>query len=429
MASVGVAQPQRDVYAFFALTAFGFVMYAVPGAWIPALEPLRLALLTSGVAAGLFALRRLGRAEPVYFDGARGWALLAFTALAVSSIAWSVYPDGSEEAAIELLKLTAIYLALVNVVTTPRRLTVLAGALVLGSLVTSWGVIQWHAAGVDMVEGYRSRWVGVYADPNRTAMNVGIVVPLCAAFLARKNGGWLFRALCMLAMGLAVTAIVLTYSRGGFIGLCVGMGLWVAREHGRRVQGAVVAALLFVSLAVFAPQTFWARNETVGEFHQDASAMGRVHAWQVASRISLDRPLLGVGLGGFRYAWSQYAPPEARRAYVAHNIFLDVIGELGWLGLAAFLVFAGGAAAGAFEASRDRDLGWLSRGIAASVAGYLVTQLFAGYVTSAHLYVLFGMAACAQRIARASTAAAPAAEAAPAPAAPGVAWEGSGHAA
>ncbi|HEY0094707.1 MAG TPA: polymerase, partial [Archangium sp.] len=140
------------------------------------------------------------------------------------------------------------------------------------------------------------------------------------------------------------------------------------------------------------------------------------------------KPLLGVGAGGFRFAWPLYAPPEATRAYVAHNVFLDVIGELGFVGLLFFLVFAGGATGGAFEASKDEEMGWLARGLAASMAGYLICQLFSGYILSAHLYVLFGLAACAQRIARTAGAE----ETVGVPVVKGrlaASWEGSNHAA
>ena len=156
--------------------------------------------------------------------------------------------------------------------------------------------------------------------------------------------------------------------------------------------------------------------------------MGRVYAWQVASRISLDKPLLGVGAGGFRFAWPLYAPPESHRAYVAHNLFLEVIGELGWVGLFVFLVFAGSAVGGAFEASSSAQLGWLSRAIGASIVGYLVCQLSSGYIQSAHLYVLFGLAASAQRIARTQTETAlvPRQTSAPEPLEP--AWEPTRHA-
>ncbi|ABF88683.1 O-antigen polymerase family protein [Myxococcus xanthus DK 1622] len=424
---LGEQGQRRDVWAFYALTAFAAVMYSVPGEWIPALAPLRLALVTSGLAAGLMVIRRLGRAEPLYLDGSRGLALIAFSTLAVASVGWSVIPEVTTATGVELLKLTAIYITFINVITTGRRLAVVCGAMVLASVVTSIGAINWYLVGEDLVEGFRARWVGVYADPNHMAMNLALVVPLAVAFVARKSSGWLWRLACLTAAILAVAAIVVSHSRGGFIGLSAAMAVWAIREK-RRIQAIVVGSLFVMGLLVFAPQSFWQRNETVAEFHEDASAMGRVYAWQVASRISLDKPLLGVGAGGFRYAWPMYAPPEARRAYVAHNIFLDVIGELGWVGLLFFMVFTGGAAGGAFEASRDKEVGWLARALSASVVGYLVCDLFSGYILSAHLYVLFGLAAAAHRVARASEALDR--QWGPAPSEPVVAtWEGSGHAA
>ncbi|MBF5041214.1 MULTISPECIES: O-antigen ligase [Myxococcaceae] len=396
---VGEQGRQRDVLAFYCLTAFAFCMYAVPGEWIPALAPLRLALLTSGLAAGLVVMRRVGRAEPFFLDGVRGVSLMCFSVVVVASMSWSINPLESRAVAIEVLKLSAIYLAVVNVVTNEKRLTVILGAFVLGSIITSIGVINWYLVGENLVEGFRARWVGIYADPNRTAMNVGIVVPLAVAFIARKGTGWLFRIACTAAAVLAVVAIVFTHSRGGFGGLATAMALWAIREK-RRLQAIVLGAVFALGLVVFAPESFWKRNETVTEFHQDASAMGRVYAWQVASRISLDKPLLGVGAGGFRFAWPLYAPPESHRAYVAHDLFLEVLGELGWVGFFLFLIFAGGAVGGAFEASLDPNIGWVARALGASIVGYLICQLSAGYIQSAHLYMLFGLAASAERLAR-----------------------------
>jgi probable O-glycosylation ligase (exosortase A-associated) len=398
---VGEQKTHRDVVAFYALTAFAALMYALPQAWIAGLESLRLALITSGLAAGLMVVRRVWCAEPLHFDGIRGLCLLAFCALSFASLAWTVNSEETRTTAWDLLKLAAIYLTLVNVVTTTRRLAVVCGAMVLASLATSYGVIEMHFNGTpeELVEGYRAGWIEVYADPNRAAMNIGLIIPLAVAFVARKESSWLWRAACVAAVAMAVVAIVFTYSRGGFLGLAVAMTVWALREQ-KKLRSVMLGSVLAMGLAIFAPQSFWERNETVTSFHEDASAMGRVYAWQVASRISLDRPLLGVGAGAFRFAWPLYAPPEATRAYVAHNIFLDVIGELGWVGLLFFLTFVSSATAGAFAASRHRDVGWLARALAASLAGYLVCNVFSGYILSAHLHVYFGLAACAWRIAQ-----------------------------
>lgn len=391
---------KRDVWAFAALAAFVVQIYAIPGEWIAAAAPLRLALVLSTLAAGLFILRRLGRGESIHMDGVRGWSLIAFLAVAAASASWSVNPEVSREWAVDLFKLVAIYLTLVNVVTTPRRLTVICGALVLASIVTSVGVIQYYHAGINLSEGFRARWLGVYADPNHMAENLGVVLPLSAAFMVGRQSSFWMRCLCAVAALLAVVAIVESHSRGGFIGLSVAMSVWALRERQYRMKAILVGFVLAVGLFVFAPASFWARNDTIQNFHEDASAMGRVYAWHVGSAISLDRPLLGVGAGGFKYAWPLYAPAEAKQAYVAHNIYVDVIGELGWIGLLFFLLFSGGACGGAFAASKDPEVGWIARGLSAAMVGYLLCNCFSGYALSAHLYVLFALAACAERVSK-----------------------------
>ena len=108
-----------------------------------------------------------------------------------------------------------------------------------------------------------------------------------------------------------------------------------------------------MGVAIFAPATFWERTDTLEEFEQDQSALGRVYAWHVASAVNLDHPLRGVGGGAFREAWAFYAPPEVREhALVAHNIFLDTLGELGWVGFFLFLAFAGSTTGAVFRAGR-----------------------------------------------------------------------------
>lgn len=388
----------KDRWAFGFLVAFGVAVYTVPAAWIPGFASARPALLTSGLAAAFFFLRRLGRAEPVFLDGARGISLLFFVALSFLSAQWSVAPEVSRATGAELVKLAAIYLMVVNVVTTPKRLAVFCGALVLASTVASIGVIQWYLNGEDLVEGYRGRWFGVYADPNHMAMDIGLVVPLAAAFVGRRENHMLMRIASAIAMGLAVTAVVVSHSRGGFIGLSVGMMIWALREA-RRMQSIAVAAAFILGLLIFAPSSFWARNETVTTFEDDVSAMGRVYAWEVAAGISSDHPLVGVGSGAFRQAWPLYAPPEAHRAFVAHNVFLDVVAEVGWIGLLLFLTFVAGTIGGVFGASADPAVGWIARGLAAATVLYLVCDLFSGYILSAHFYLLFALAAAAQRMA------------------------------
>lgn len=389
----------RDGWAFALLLSFLACIYVIPGEWIPWLARWRVAVLTSAAATGLLLIGRLGRRERFRVDGGRGVTLLVFCGLTFASISWSLYPAASDFTATELLKWVILYMTIVNLVTSERRLLWACLALILGSIVTTQGVIGWHRAGVDLVEGYRARWLGVYADPNRMAMSVGLVVPLALAIAARRQSPWFMRLACAVAGVMAVTAMVLSYSRGGFLGLVAAGATWLVLE--RRLGRTVLVGLVAVGMLVFSPRNFWTRTQSVSSFEEDASAMSRVEAWTVASRASQEHPLLGLGAGTFRYAWRLYGPEAGSgRVYAAHNIFLQVIADLGFLGLALFLGFIGAVLGPLMEAARERERGWLARALAASVVGYLVTCLFAGFLVAVHFYVLFALAACAERMLR-----------------------------
>jgi putative inorganic carbon (HCO3(-)) transporter len=391
---------RRDRWAFLLLAAFCVQIYAAPAEWIPAFVPLRLALSLSFGALGLLLLEHAGRRVPLYWDGVRGLALVAFLAWAAASRLWSLAPQATDEWLVMVVKVAVTWFLVVNLASTPRRLAILCLCLVAGSMVTSVGGILRYLSGEELSQGFRTLWLGVFGDPNYLAEYVAMTVPIAVAFIARPRAGFWVRLLCVASVLLAVTCIVLTFSRGGFLGLVFGGLVWALRERAQRTKALVLSALLAVGVAIFAPATYWERTDTLEEFEQDQSALGRVYAWHVASSANLDHPLRGVGGGAFLQAWPLYAPPEVRDTpLVAHNIFLDTLGELGWVGFFLFLAFAGSATGAVFRAGGDPEIGWLARGIGASVAGFLLCNCFTGSLAAAHLFVLFGLAGATERVA------------------------------
>jgi putative inorganic carbon (HCO3(-)) transporter len=391
---------RRDRWAFLLLAAFCVQIYAAPAEWIPAFVPLRLALSLSLGALVLLVLEHAGRRIPIHWDGGRGAALAAFLLWGAASHLWSLDRAVTDGWLVNLVKVALAWLLVVNLATTPRRLAILCLCLITGSMVTSAGGILRYFSGDELSQGFRTLWLGVYGDPNYLAEYLALIVPIAVAFIARRESSFWVRLLCIVALLLAVTCIVLTFSRGGFLGLVAGGLVWALRERAQRTKALVLSAALAVGVAIFAPATLWERTDTLEEFEQDQSALGRVYAWHVASAVNLDHPLRGVGGGAFREAWPFYAPPQVREhPLVAHNIFLDTLGELGWVGFFLFLTFAGSATGAVFRAGSDPEIGWLARGIGASVAGFLLSNCFSGSLGDAHLFVVLGLAGAAERVA------------------------------
>src|SRR6266446_4944146 len=191
--------------------------------------------------------------------------------------------------------------------------------------------------------------------------------------------------------------IVATHSRGGSLGLAAAVLLWALMSK-RKALAMGFALVAGAGLLLFAPSTFWQRNETISAYEADVSVQGRMQAWQVAERIFRERPFLGVGESAFLTAWKQYAPIDdpVEHPYVAHNLELEVLGHLGLFGLFGMMGFIACALWSAWRA-RNGDMAHESRAVLAALAGYLVCQQFSGYSLSWFLYALCAFASCIDR--------------------------------
>ena len=394
----------KDALAFVAIVGFAVSTYASLAHLFPALGALRPALVCALIALACLALGRMAQGRGISFDAPRGPFLLALCAWAFCSLSWSRAPEVTRPMAFELCKLAAIYLTAIHVVSSTARLSRLCLAIVIAALAPAFGTVDHWRGGIDLVDGFRASWEGVYEDPNHLAMTLVSIVPLALFFALSRRALWQRAVAAVSAVG-SVTAIVLTHSRGGALGLAFCAIAWAMLGR-RRLRAAVAVIVLFLAVVLFAPSSFWARTESLGSFERDVSAMGRVFAWEVTADISRDRPLGGVGLGAFPSAWEDYAPREARGlALVAHNIFLSVLGELGLIGLGLLLGFVGSALGGAFGAWRaldksggDAELLGLSRSLVAGGAGFLLCDLFSGYLISAHFFFFWALLASCERV-------------------------------
>lgn len=73
----------------------------------------------------------------------------------------------------------------------------------------------------------------------------------------------------------------------------------------------------------------------------DLAAGARMLAWRLALQLFGESPILGLGLSAFRERYMRLALPAAltmgERGIAAHNMYLDMLVEVGLLGLAAFV--------------------------------------------------------------------------------------------
>lgn len=381
--------------AFWAIVLFTAQLFIGPAQWFPVLAPLHHAVVLSAVGLGALGLRRVLSNQPLWM-GWRSALLGIYVVEAMLSTTWSMSPHDSVLGATELAKHFLYFTAVVNAFNTPRRVRVAMGIFALASIIPGVGTFYYWMHDELLVDGFRGRWLGVLADPNHDAMALVAAMPLLLFFITGHGHRWPLRIASMIGVVACLAGIVATHSRGGSVGLSVAVAAFALLSR-RKALASMMVLVAGAGLLLLAPASFWQRNDTIAMGAEDLSIEGRLEAWQVAGRILKERPILGVGQSAFLVAWDEFAPMDSDRLfghrYVAHNLVLEIGGQLGVVGIFALFGFIAMAFWSAWRA-RNGELGGEARAVFAALLGFLTCQMFAGDSMSWFLYALCGFATC-----------------------------------
>lgn len=218
-----------------------------------------------------------------------------------------------------------------------------------------------------------------FDNPNILAGYLTFLLPLAVAAVL-SSPDWRRRAVQAGIAGLAALALLLTYSRGGWLAAAAAIA-WIGIAWDRRILGALVAGGL-AGLAAF-PETVMRRAASIFSL-ADSSNYYRLTLWGTAQRMLHDHWQFGVGLGtqAFASIYPDYMLAGARAAHV-HNLFLQTWIEVGIGGIVALgwivLVFAQLTLTGLFRGRRRPELAvWAA--FVAAMAGAVGAQLLHGLV-------------------------------------------------
>nr|QNO45283.1 hypothetical protein GHMBFEBI_00017 [Methanosarcinales archaeon ANME-2c ERB4] len=221
------------------------------------------------------------------------------------------------------------------IVRTPEQLKALVWitALSIGFYGVKGGIFTITTGGVHMVLGPATTFIGVRGG---IALALNMTIPLMRYLQLNTQRVWVRYGLTA-AMVLTAFAIIGTQSRGGFIGAIV-VGLFLALKSRKKILYTVLAVIVAASIVSFMPSEWGERMHTIQTYQQDGSAMGRINAWKFAYNLASDRLIFGGGFECFRgWLFDQYAP-NPDDVHDAHNIFFEVLGEHGFVGLLLYLL-------------------------------------------------------------------------------------------
>ncbi len=307
-----------------------------------------------------------------------------FIVILISTITSSDFKGSLRDLAIHMAGMSLAFV-FVNTVDTKEKLNKILTFLVASaSLVSLYGLYQ-YVVGVEMDAAWvdvknnpdvRVRVYSVFKNPNILAEYLIMIIPISVALFWYNTGFW--KKMLFLGTTLInVLAMLLTLSRGGWLGFAASALTYILLVDRRFLLLSIPAALGIVYLL---PQTILNRLLSIANTN-DSSSSYRFKIWQISTEVIRDNWLVGVGFGyiPFKIAFGKYT--RTMPTQHAHNTILETLAELGVVGFLAFIFFLFLIFKYAILSRRDSEDKYLNLMMAGVVSG-LVAVLTHGLVES-----------------------------------------------
>jgi O-antigen ligase len=240
--------------------------------------------------------------------------------------------------AFDFFKVVVYYLLLIaNISSASRLRQFLAWLVILIGILTLLAVLQYHEViqipglsalqqlQLDDAEGesfiLRLQSTGPFNDPNDLCLILLTGMGLCLYWITNR-GYSLLRLIAIFPLALFGFAMGLTYSRGGFLALMLGLLYLVRSRFG---WGKTILISILVVPGMF--MLFAGRQTQIDIGDRNDTAQARIQLWSEGLELFRESPVFGIGK-------EEYAEVVQ---HVAHNSFLHSFTELGIVGGTLFL--------------------------------------------------------------------------------------------
>ena len=226
---------------------------------------------------------------------------------------------------------------------TKAHLDMLLGAFVIsGTLVSLYGIYQyffggWMAAAwldAEMFGAIGIRVTSTLENPNVLAMYLLLVIPFAAAAVinAKYAITRLFFIGCFLCM---LACMVMTFARGGWLGLIVAGALFLVLIDRRFIILGIIA---LIALYFTLPEVILDRFFSIGDL-EDTSTAFRVFIW--IGTLAMLRDFWFTGIGHGIEAFAMIYPLYSFNLIISphsHNLYLQIMTSTGFAGISMFVI-------------------------------------------------------------------------------------------
>lgn len=294
------------------------------------------------------------------------------------------------------------YFVVVNTVKTKKQLLDFFTVLTLSALVVClYGIMQylfgWNVtqAWIDeeMFEDIKMRIYSTLENPNVLGEYILLMLPLAVGLMWIKKNA-LSKIFYAAAAVVFFAALILTFSRGCWIGLMLAAAVFVTLVCGK-LWGLVLLVLPLVPFVL--PESIINRFLSIGDM-KDSSTSYRVYIWFGTFLMLRDFWLSGIGMGSEAftrvypfYSYSSIVAPHA------HNMFLQLTVEIGVAGITVFviiLVMLLKSLANTHKiGGRKSPVSVMCVAVGSSLAGFLLQGIFDNCFYNYRVFMIFWLVA------------------------------------
>jgi O-antigen ligase len=358
-----------------------------------------------GVAIGFFGLfftkNKIRLPFPV-------WIFTAFLLWAFLGSFASSYPEIAHNKLVDGLKLLVIIVVTINALRTAGQLRFylifLLGCFILFPV--RGALVNFFIGGYNVFG--RALWNYIYANPNDLAALCLLALGVAIAIIMSTSSRNLVRFGSGIAAFLLLLVILMTQSRGAFLGLVVFLFTLFICAMKRSVRIAIGMVVVMLVLAVSVQDSIWDRlsaikmltsSSTLHEADDEGSAAQRFEILKVGWIIFSDHKVFGVGLGAYPLSNASYAPHLGAKD--THNTYLNIAAEVGLPGLIIWLALVGSILLYAHRRQRQayfKEMADQQRWIWWGFVAYLVAGIFGSFAALTFPYLVLAMLWCSGNI-------------------------------
>ena len=262
-----------------------------------------------------------------------------------------------------------LYFIIINNLNYPKHVDkILTVIFIIGGLFGIYGILQYFGIDFSFWEGNfgRQKVSGLFGNVNFFAEYLIVPLPIAVSlFFASKNK--MKKLLLLIGILAMASSLILTFTRGSYLAfgsaLIVMFFLFLASrdinfiKNNKKIFIIILVVIIIITFLFVVPTPLNKSGTVISEIKsrisvtqltQDSSYKRRIAIWKFTVLMIKDRPLLGSGLGTFKYNILRYQAEffdqgQNRTIYPygfaekAHNEYLQLWTELGIIGLSIFI--------------------------------------------------------------------------------------------